>query len=862
MRTKDWQQIEDLFHATVAQDTSERSLYLRQQCSGNESLQREVESLINALESSNGLMEEPAFGLGMRVLQTNRTESMIGRVVGAYKITKQLGTGGMGEVYLAEDIRLGRKVALKFLSPEFIGDNWAKRQLKKEAQSVAMLDHPNICAIYGIEEVGEHSFIVMQYVEGETLEVSIRVNSLSAQQVLPLARQIVSALAEAHAHGIIHRDIKPKNIMVTPARQVKVLDFGLAKTIQKKSSATAVDSISHLSQAGLLAGTIAYMSPEQLRGERLDYRSDIFSLGTVLYEMLSGKNPHAHGTNADTISAILTRQPQPITQFATGLPRGFYRVIERCLHKDRDDRYQSASEMLVDLDNLWRVDPVRPRRSAYSALQWGALLAALLLLVAIATFSLFRPTKKSHTLAVLAITCEGIDSNTRCPGPSLTEELLRELSRRSDLGVKSSAMAPSFYGSQAASPQKLARDLGADVVLFGHIKQRAASLVLQTRLENVKDGSRIAEEEYTLKPEEMSFLEQELALKTSLYLQLPLTNEETSLLPLLAARQNRSPKAFELYLRGRSFWDKRDKDKIQKAIDYFKQATEVDPLYAQAWAGLADSYALLPTVAYGSVPTEDAMPMARAAARQALQIDPTLCEAHISMGVVKLKYEWNWPEAEKEFKRAIELNSDNASAHYWYSNLLAVTGRFDDAIAESKTARELDPFSRLVVMNLGRSYYRARDYDKALDYFKKILEENPDNISASYVLGYVYLQKGMYSEAIEIFEGISPKNKWLAAAPLGFAYAKAGRKADAQRILDEIEEQSQKNNPQEPKIPSQERAIVYIGLDNKDQAFFWLEKAFQERFAPIISLTSDPIFDGLRSDRRFADLARRINLKP
>lgn len=862
MQTKDWQQIEDLFHSAMAMEASERSLYLHQACTGDDSLQMEVESLIKAFESSNGLMEQPAFELGMKVMRRSQADSMVGTVVGAYKILELLGRGGMGEVYLAEDTRLGRKVALKFLSPEFVGDNWAKRQLNKEAQAVAMLDHPNICPVYGIEEHEGHSFIVMQYVEGETLADMIRNQALSADRVLPLAQQIVGALAEAHAHGIIHRDIKPRNIMVTNSGQAKVLDFGLAKTIQQKpSNETFADSVSHLSQSGLVPGTVAYMSPEQLRAEKLDYRSDIFSLGTVLYEMVAGENPYAHNNNAEIISAILTHEPS-LPQLANGIPRGLDLVVERCSKKDRVARYQSASEMLLDLDNLQRVIPGWSRRETFLSVRKAALLSALLMLVIAAVVVLVRPTQKSHTLAVLQITCEGIDSNTQCLGPALTKELLKELSRRSDLGLKSSTVAPSFYGPQAVSPQKVARDLDADVVLFGDIKQRGASLILRVRLENVRDGSRIAEEEYPLRPEETSFLEQELALKTTLYLHLPLTNEETNLLPLLAARQNRSPKAFELYLRGRSFWNKRDKENIQKAIDYFKQATEVDPVYAQAWAGLADSYALLTTVAYGSVPTEVAMPMARAAARRALEIDETLAEAHISMGVVKLKYEWNWQDAEKEFKRAIELNPDNASAHYWYASLLGVTRRFDEAIAESKKACDLDPFSPLVVMNLGRAYYRARDYDKALDYFQKILKENPDNTSASYVLGYVYLQKGMYVEAIDIFETIGSKNKWLAAAPLGYAYAKSGRTTDAQKMLDEMDEQSRKEGSQEPKIPAQERAIIYIGLGDKDQAFLWLNKAYTERFAPLVYLAVDPMFDSLRSDPRFAELARKINLTP
>src|SRR5882672_7323876 len=298
-------QLEEIFHSALELGGAERAAYLAKACSGDGSLSGEVASLIAAFESGNGFMDQPAFDLGLKVMGGTVTGSMTGKEVGGYKILNPLGQGGMGEVYLGEDTRLGRKVALKFLSPEFVGDNWAKRQLIREAQAVAMLDHPNICAVHGIEEVAGQSFIVMQYVEGETLADLIRGKALDSDQILPLARQMVGALAEAHAHGIIHRDIKPKNIMVTPNGQVKVLDFGLAKTVQTKQSGEAADSISYLSQSGLVAGTVAYMSPEQLRGERLDYRSDIFSLGTVLHEMLFGANPYAHASNAEIISAIL-----------------------------------------------------------------------------------------------------------------------------------------------------------------------------------------------------------------------------------------------------------------------------------------------------------------------------------------------------------------------------------------------------------------------------------------------------------------------------------------------------------------------------------------------------------------------------
>src|SRR5437016_5362315 len=343
--------VEEVFHVAMSYDPEERVAYLIRACEGNSVLRNEVESLVAAYESRSDLLDHTAVTLAMKIIGSRPDDSMVGQEVGFYRIVSCLGQGGMGTVYLAEDLRLNRKVALKFLSSDFISETWAKRQLIREAQAVAMLDHPNICPVYGFEEIGEYSFIVMQYIEGETLATLIRRDALKSSQIVPLAQQIASALGNAHAHGIIHRDIKPKNIMVTPSGQVKVLDFGLAKTMPKNLE-DATESISQLSNNGLLIGTIAYMSPEQLRGEKLDYRSDIFSMGTVLYETASGRNPYAHETNAEIISAIMVSEPQSLRQAAINCPKGLDHVVGKCLKKDRAHRYQSVAELVIDLDSL------------------------------------------------------------------------------------------------------------------------------------------------------------------------------------------------------------------------------------------------------------------------------------------------------------------------------------------------------------------------------------------------------------------------------------------------------------------------------------------------------------------------------
>lgn len=853
MPGKDQQQVEAIFHSALDMPAENRAAYLAEASSGDESLYVEVESLISALENNGGaFLDESTLRLGMEVLSNSLNDSMTGKSIGAYKVLAPLGKGGMGEVYLAEDTRLGRKVALKFLSREFVGDNWAKRQLVKEAQAVAMLDHPNICPVYGMEEYDDHSFIVMQYVEGKTLADLIRTGSMPDNQVLSVAQQIVGALVEAHAHGIIHRDIKPKNIMVTPANHVKVLDFGLAKTVrQKKLIGAHDDSVSHFSASGQRVGTVSYMSPEQLRGETLDYRSDIFSLGTVLYELGGGKNPFAKKSEAETISAILAETTPPLNRSSSEIAESLDRITRKCLVKQKESRYQSASELLLAFQSLQDSSRSRPFPIGIRSIALVALLVTLI----ISGLSTYFREPPVRTLAILPFGNQTGDANIDYLSAGIGNSLIDRLSFASGLRVLTNT-AVSGYKGREGDPEVVGRDLKVDAVMVGKLVKDGERVILQTRLVNTSDGAELWQTNSGVQLPEILNLQKDISAMVLSSLNASLNPEKDK---ARAIGQTDNPNAFRLYLMGRSYWEK---GMIDDAISSFKQATDLDPIFALAWAGLADSYALQPTVAYGSVATEEAMPKARAAARRALEMGDSLSEAHISMGVVKLRYEWQWREAEEHFKRAIELNPDRAAAHVGYASLLTITGRFEEAITETRKAKDLDPFNPIAVMSLGRAYYRAREFDKAIDYLKKVLSEHPTNVNASYVLGYAYLKKGMLDQAIITFENLSTSNKWLAAAPLGYAYAKDGQRAKAERILDDMEKQSQKTDPREKKIPAQERAIIYIGLGDRDKAFSWLEKAHAERFPSIISLTTEPIFDDLRADPRFADLARRINLTP
>lgn len=857
-------QIEAVFHGALAVSPAERPDYLMQACNGDQSLYEEVSSLISALGTDDDFMEQPALSFGMTVLSHLSEESMIGKSVGSYQILSRLGKGGMGEVYLAEDSRLGRKVALKFLSNEFLEDEWAKRQLLKEAQAAAILDHPNICSVYGIEEVEGRSFIVMQFINGQTLAELIRKKTIKPQQVPELARQIASALAEAHSHGIIHRDMKPGNIMVTSAGQVKVLDFGLAQTVHQ--SKRGDDSQS--TRTGVLAGTVAYMSPEQLRNEKLTFSTDIFSLGVVLYELVAGEKPFARASQADTISAILTD-----TAPALGNRRHAHQLdhfIHKCLEKDRDKRYQSANELLDELvresATRWRL-PLRPFRHAGVS----TLLAAVLMLMLGSVFFLYPRFQKrdvkeatkntlpttpqpkfaaaTFSLAVMPITSSGLAKFPEYLTDGLTQDFIDRLASLTQVRVIPFSSIADYKGKDS-DLIKLGTELNVDAVLQSDFVQRGKRTFLESKLVKVSDGAVTKVYTGEIRQEAVQDLGKQLVDKVIESLNLHLDNERK----FFNEHGTRSPEAFRQYILGRYYWRNRNEDNIKKAIGYFNAALSYDRLYARAYAGLADSYVLLSTVSFGKIPTDEAMSQASANARQALEIDPDLPEAHDALGLVNLRYHWNWQDAELSFKAAIAADPNYAPAHYWYSHLLLILGRNDEAVEESKKAKFLDP-SVPSKMNHCRVLANAGQVDPAEKCFAELVPQNPQNDHLRYLQGLFFQRIGRALEALQIFENLYAKNRALAGAALGYAYGKANRTADALRVLKEMTELSKQRY-----VPPQEFALIYVGLGDNDNAFFWLERAYQERFAGLIYFNLEPMFKSLRSDPRYDTLTARINL--
>lgn len=869
MPDRNLQQIEAVFHGALAVSPAERANYLVHACNGDQSFYDEVSSLILALGSRDDFMEQPALSLGMTVLSKSFEEPMIGRLIGSYQIVSRLGKGGMGEVYLAEDGRLGRKVALKFLSNEFLEDDWAKRQLLKEAQAAATLDHPNICSVYGIEEVDRRSFIVMQYINGETLAELIRKKSISPQQIPELARQIASALAEAHSHGIIHRDMKPGNIMVTPAGQVKVLDFGLAKTVHQ---GTGRGDDSQSTQTGVLAGTVAYMSPEQLRGEKLDFSTDIFSLGVVLFELVAGEKPFARMSQAETISAILTGATPDLG--SRPHPSQLGHIIHKCLEKDRDKRYQSANELLNDLALeswfRWRIPfrrfkPIQTNTTKHAG---KLILTAAVLILVLGLFLYPRflktnavPTNPSPTtsqpnsaaatvsLAVLPITS---GNGVRFPeyfNDGLTQDFIDRLSSVTQIHVKPFS-AVNDYKGKTTDPIKIGIDLNVDAVLVSNVVQLGERTFLDCKLVKVSDGSVMQVYNGDIREGTMLDAGTLVANNVIRSLNLQLNNDGK----FLEAYGTRSPDAFKEYILGRYYWRNRNEANLEEAISHFNAAVSHDRLYARAYAGLADSYVLLSTVSFGKMSTEEAMSRATANAREALDINPNLAEAHTALGLVHLRYEWKWDEAELSFKNAIVADPNYAPAHYWYAHLLLIIGRNEEAVEESKKAKFLDP-SVPSLMNHCRVLANVGQMDSAEECFASLIKQNSDNDHLQYLYGLFLQRIGRTQEALRIFERLYLRNPALAGSALGYAYGKANKTSAALRVLKQMTELSKQRY-----VPPQEFAIIYVGLGDNDNAFFWLEKAHQEKFAGLIYFALEPMFKSLRSDPRYDDLIARMHL--
>jgi len=819
---------------------------------------------------------------------------------GRYEIRSQLGVGGMGEVYLAVDTKLNRAVALKFLPPEVASDQKRMQRFTLEAHAVSSLNHPNIITIHEIEQDAPVPYMTTEYIEGVTLRDRMARARITMEEALDVAIQTASALAAAHAKDIVHRDIKPENIMLREDSYVKILDFGLAKLIEKH--ATSPEAVTQVhTDIGAVIGTARYMSPEQARGLEIDARTDIFSLGIVIYEMIAGQSPFTGRTNHEVVASILKEEPLPISNYVPDAPLRLQEILSRTLAKDRDARYQTVRELLDDLkafrkDLEFEIKLARARETGsgggttagtgtdqFAQITEGQLMArptlsALLqasdfkrrksmtvvslaaLGIALTGFLLWyflRPGHVIDSLAVLPFVNVGGDANAEYLSDGITESLINSLSQLPNLKVIARSSVFRYKGKEI-DPQTVGRDLGVGAVLTGRVVQKGDRLSIQTELVDVATQTRLWGENYDRRVSDIIALQDEISREISEKLRLKLSGKERE---QLAKRYTENSQAYQLYWKGRYLWNRRRPEDIREAIRNFQQAIDIDPNYALAYTGLADCYVLGNLL---QMSPKEAMPIAIDKTNRALAIDPTLAEAHTSLAKIKLSFEWDWPGAENEFKKSLELKPGYATAHQWYGVYLSEMGRHDESLQQRKRALELDPLSLSISTGLGRAYFWARRYDEAIAHLQKTLERDPKYADTHWSFGLAYEGNRMYPEAIASFQnaiGLSktaefPEGKPEMIAALGHAYGVSGRRGEALRIIDQLKDLI----AQQRYVSPYSIALIYAGLGEKDPAFEWLDRASEERDESYVHLNVDPRLDALRSDPRFSERLRTIKL--
>ena len=790
---------------------------------------------------------------------------MIDETISHFRVIEKLGAGGMGVVYKAIDIRLDRPVALKFLPDKLAQDSLALERFRREARAASALNHPGICTIYDIGEQGGRTFIAMEFLDGETLRDHIRGKALPLDELLRLGIQIAEALDAAHSEGIIHRDIKPANIFVTRRGHAKVLDFGLAKLVPKGVANADADLLGEVpdssSLVGIISGTPSYMSPEQVRGDTLDPRTDIFSLGLLLYEMATGRQAFSGGTGGSIIEAVLTRPPAPARSIIPDTPPDLEEIINKALHKNRDRRYQHAAELLADLQRLDRGTD-SGRRIAREEADSARLSTASLLrspgeqtargsTTQTGALRQVRLSKIIDSLAVLPFENATRDPEHEYLSDGIASSLINTLATVPKLRVIAQSTVFRYKG-RPIDPQAVGRELNVRSVLTGRIMQSGGSLRIGTELVDVPTGSQLWGAQYDRKPGDIFAIQDEISNEISEKLRLKLTRAEKK---RLTKRQTDDAEAYRLYLKGRHHWNRWTEDGFYKAIEYFQQAVEKDPAYALAYTGIADSYVLLGWNSY--LPPKDAFPKARVAAMAALRLDPELGEAHSPQAAVLWLYDWQWPEAQMEFKRSLALNPAHPTASHWFAECLMTMGRHSEAIARMKSSQDLDPLSLIISVAIGWAFYMAGQYEAAIEQLHRTVEMDPNYPVTYWILGLTLRKMGRHELAIaEGEKGVKLSGgSALMRAALAQTLATADRRKDALQILDDLTTLSK-----EKYVSPYFFAGIHVGLGEDDRAIEYLEKSYEEHSHWLIYLHIDPSMDRMRSNPRFQDLLRRIGL--
>lgn len=846
---------------------------------------------------------------------------MLGKTISRFRILEKIGAGGMGEVYLAEDDRLGRKLALKILPEQFTVDQERVRRFEQEARAASALNHPNIITIYEIGQQDGLHFIATEFIAGETLRERLNAGGLSLADALDIASQTASALQAAHAAGIAHRDIKPENIMVRPDGYVKVLDFGLAKLTEQTTSGDLEAPTRSLLETtpGIVMGTVAYMSPEQARGQRVDGRTDIFSLGVVLYEMICGTRPFTGETTSDIIVALLASEPIRPSQQLPGIPAELEQIVALMLAKDRDNRYQTAQEIITDLKRVKaRVDladdaqstmqlepptarfaalsenpraasasaanvPSQPGASAkndatvsyetnvitaaqtpvatamHSVAVVGAqrrhwLLPALLGLALLLAGGLMalryvRNNATIDSIAVLPFLTDASDQDAEYLSEGIAEGIINSLSQVPELGV-SSRNAVIRYKGKEADARQVGQDLEVKAVLLGRIKRRGDSLTINAELVNAANGRQIWGEQFNRKLSDVMAVQTDIARNITEKLRFRLTDAQRD---AMAERGTQNAEAYDLYLKGRYYWNLGTPEALKKADEYFEAAAGKDGTYADAFAGCAACHA----AGSDQETPVNSMPKAKKVALAALKVDDGSADAHLTLAQVNLRYDWDYETAEREFKRALALNPKSAVAHQRYAEFLALMGRHKEAATEIWQARALDPRSVPVNSDIGRLSYYAKDYPHALDHLRKAITLDDNFASAHNSLGLVYEQQRQTQDAILEF---MRAQRLLQLEPekltaLKAAFANGGREAFWKESLTQLQAEAGHRY-----IPQSWIAMLHVRLGENDKAFAALEKAVQEKDGGVVELKVEPIYEPLRQNSKFNELLRLVGL--
>ena len=748
-----------------------------------------------------------------------------GTKLGLYEVLAPLGAGGMGEVYRARDARLGREVAIKVLPGEFLQDPDRLARFRREAQILALLNHPNIATIHGLEDFAGSCCLVMELVPGQTLAERVATGALPVEEVLGICGQIAEALGAAHHKGITHRDIKPANIKVTPEGRVKVLDFGLAKASESQDEARAdAPTLTAMTQAGVILGTPAYMSPEQVRGELVDQRADIWAFGCVLYELLAGQQPFRGASFAEIIAGVLKTEPgwQALPARTPARARD---LLRHCLQKDPCRRLSDIADARKDIEEALRVPTVARPADADRAV---------------------------GSLAVLPFPNASGDPQMEYLSDGLTESITLRLSQLPQLRVMSRS-AVFRYKGRSDEAQDVGQTLGVGAVLTGKVLQRGETLLVSVELVDVENGWQRWGAQYRKKVEDILAMEQDIAKEICEQLRLKLGTSKQN---FLARRYTENVEAYHLYLKGRFFWGKRTAEALHKGIHYFHQAIELDPTYALAYAGLAESY--VPLAVYCHLAPKDACPKAKAAARMALEIDPELSEARTVLGGIMSYYDWNLENAEKELREAVALDPKYPRARQTLAENLTISGRFEEAVLEAKSALELDPLALSLNAFMAMTYYFGREYDKAIVHGSRTVDMDPNFFPGYFYLGLAYQINGQFAEAATALQQakVLSNNSTLMVASLGGAFAAWGKQEEARNILDELEQMGRRKYVSQVFV-----AVILTGLGEIDQALTCLETAYEDRCTWLPRcLAADSRLDRLHRESRLQGLIRRMGI--